>query len=408
MNKNLFALLLLSLFSWHGKAQDNKPQIKVGGQLFLATYYDTYQSVDSREGVSYSFPLPPNLDPDGKDLNKGGQFGMSPYQSRFSITGDNFRVLNADARVYIETDFMGSSANLFQLVRMRHAYLHLKWEKDDLLFGQTNNLEMVEETVSGLLTAGSGSPISILERPIMIRYGRQLGGKWKAYAAASFHHVQTGDPEAGRNSGYPSAEARIQYGSADKLMVGVAGSYKNFRPRTETDNGYKAEERIGSANVTAFMRAVLCNGYLLRVQGIYGSNLTQLGYMGGYGKKLNDRMNQMDDYGYTNFRGAAAWLDFESKAYNNFRYGIFGGYMENLGTGEAVDPTELFARNAGLHSTGRVSPRVTYGISNLLLGIEYSLFWAKWGKEFDEKYLPTRSFDMAYNNRITMLVRYSF
>ena len=406
MKKTLTLLIFTLLLAGGALAQDNKPQIKVGGQLFATAYYDSYKSVDSREGVSYSFPLAPNLDPNGNDLNKVSQFGMSVYQTRFSITADQFRLLNADARVYLQTDFMGSSANFFQMVRLRHAYIDLRWKNDEVLFGQTNNLEMVEETISGLLTAGSGNPISVLERPIMLRYGRRLGGGWKAYLAASFHRVQTGDPDAGRNSGYPSAEARLQYGSADKVLFGVAGSYKNFRPRIETADGYKASERIGSANVTAFLRATFRGGEWLKVQGLYGSNLTNMGYVGGYGRKLADAGD--DDYGYTNFKGAAAWIDFQSRSYKNFHWGLFGGYMESLGTGKDVDPTMLFARHAGLHYTGRVSPRVTYETGGVLIGLEYSLFWAKWGKTFDEKYLPTESFDMTYNNRVTLLLKYTF
>lgn len=387
-------------------AQENKPQIKVGGVFFLATYYDTYKSVESREGVSYSFPMAPQLDEEGHDINKAGQFGMSVYQTRLHVKASGFKLLNADARLYVETDFLGSKSDALQMIRLRHAYLDLRWEKDELLFGQTNNVESLEEVTSGLLTSGAGSPIALLSRPMMIRYGRKLSDRWKTYAAVSYHRPQTGDAEAARNNGFPSVEGRIQYENSDNLLFGVAGSYKSMRPRLQTESGRRTEERIGSANVTAFLRYRLNNGYQIKFQGIYGSNLSHLGMAGGYGKRFGEE--EKEDYGYTNFKGMSAWADFESKSYNDFYFGLFAGYMENLGAEKTVDPSRLFARHADLHLTGRIGPRIAYFKDQIFLGLEYSLFFSRWGEKFNSHYRPTESYDMTYNHRITLLVRYAF
>lgn len=408
--KKLVLLSLLVLGGTSLRAQENKPHVKLGGQFYLAAYYDSYKSVERRDGVDYSYPMAPNLDPDGKDLNKAGQFGMSVYQTRLNVSADGFRVLNADARVYVEMDFLGASNEFLQMIRLRHAYLDLHWAKDELLLGQSNNIEYPAEVVSGLLTSGAGSPIAILSRPIMVRYGRDLGGDWKIYAALSYHKVQaghTGDPQtmaANRHAALPSAEARIQYGSVDKVFFGLSGGYKMLRPRLETANGYRASETIGSASMTAFLRWN-CAGHTFKTQGAYGSNMTHLGMIGGYGKRAGD---EGEDYAYTNLKTMSVWADFETKPCRHFQFGLFGGYMENLGSVKEIDPSVVYSRNANLYYTGRVSPRVTWTKDKMLFGVEYSCFWSKWGQTFDEHFQPAESFGTTRNNRVLFLARYTF
>lgn len=406
MKKKLLILLSLVIASGSISAQENKPQVKVGGTLYFATFYDSYKSVDNRAGVSYSYPMAPNYDPDGKDLNKTGQFGMSVYQTRFNIGVTNLKLLNADADIYIETDFMGASKEFMQMVRLRHAYANLKWDRDELLLGQTNNVESPEEVTSGVLTAGAASPIAILSRPVMIRYGRTLSDRFKVYGAMSYHVAQavSGGVETSRNSGLPSFEARIQYAS-DKLFFGIGGAYMMLRPRISTQEGYKAGSTISSGSATAFFR-YLSNGYSFKAQAIYGSNLSHLGMIGGYGKRLDESID--GDYGYTNLTTGTIWGDFETKDHKNFRLGLFGGYMKNFGSEKAIDPSKVFARDATLSYTGRISPRLTYGYKSLLVGIEYSLFWSKWGKEFNDHYKASETYETTYNNRITLLFRYKF
>ena len=401
----VLSVFLLAVMSLH--AQENRSPIKVGGQFYLASYYDSYKSVDNRDGVSYSYPQAPNLDPNGRDLNKVGQFGMSVYQTRLNVEAAGFSLLNANARFYAETDFMGSSSDFVQMIRLRHAYLDLHWQKDEILFGQTNNLNYPSEVTSGVLTAGAGSPIAILHRPIMARYGHKLGGNWKVYTALSYHRVQVGNSGASRNSALPSIEGRIQYGNG-RVFLGLSGGAKLLRPRLVTDTGYEASAKIGSADMTAFLRWN-SNGHTFKAQTAYGGNMSHLGMIGGYVKRADLMPEGTEfDYWYTNLKTMSIWAEFETKSYNNFHWGIFGGYMENLGSVKEVDPSVLYARHANLHYTGRISPRLTWFKDKLLLGVEYSLFWSKWGKTFDEHYLPIESHDMTYNNRVTFLVRYTF
>jgi hypothetical protein len=393
-------------------AQDNKPQIRVGGLFFLHTQYDTYKSIDSQEGISYSYPLAPNLDAKGNDLNRMGQFSASVFATRLHVEASRFELLDAGARFYIETDFLGAGSSLPQIMRLRHAYLDLRWERDELLFGQTNNLEMPEEVGGGVLTSGAGSPITVLERPTMVRYGRSLGDRWKAYVAAAYHRSPMTNPThaesaaAARNNGFPSAEARLQYAS-ETLYAGIAGGFKSVMPRTVTADGLKTGKRFTSYSATAFMRLNI-KGYRIRLQAIAGTDLTHLGLIGGYGKLLYPAAGETQDYGYTGLLSGSAWLDFETRSFNGFQAGIYAGYMENFGAEKSVDAGMLYARHADLTRTGRIAPRFTCTLNNLLLGVEYSLYFARWGKTFDERYRPISSFEETRNHRITLLVRYAF
>lgn len=404
MKRIILLASLLALVVGTAAAQDNRPQIKVGGLFFLHTHYDSYKSVESHEGVSYSYPMAPDLDAAGNDLNEAGRFGMSVYATRLHVEASRFKLLDADARLYVETDFLGSN-NTFA-ARLRHAYLDLRWERDELLVGQTNNLSMPEEVLAGVLTSGIGSPIAVLERPTMLRYGRSFGAGWKAYAAASYHRAAVTDltnPEsvsAAHNNGFPTAEVRLQY-TSPVVHAGITGGFKSVRPRTVTDAGLRTDERFSSYSATAFLRLDL-KGYRIRTQAIVGTDLTHLGLIGGYGEQLST------DYAYTGFLTGSAWLDFETRSFDGFQAGVFGGYMQNFGADEPVDPTALTARAADLEYTGRLAPRFTYTAGNLLVGVEYSLYFAGWGRTFDDRHRPTVSHDRTYNNRATLLVRYSF
>jgi len=406
MKKILLLAGLLALVIGPLAAQDNRPQIKVGGLFFLHTHYDSYKSVDSHEGVSYSYPVAPDFGASNNVLNGTGQFSMSVYATRLHVEASRFRLLDANARLYAETDFLGSG-NTF-LMRLRHAYLDLRWECDELLFGQTNNLMMPEEVSAGVLTSGAGSPIAVLERPTMFRYGRALGGGWKAYAAASYHRAAVTDPSnpesasAARNNGFPTAEVRLQY-TSPVVHAGIAGGVKSVRPRTMTAANVPipTDERFSSYSATAFLRLDL-GGYRVRVQAVAGTDLTHLGMIGGYGERL------YEDNAYTGFLTGSGWLDVETRSFNNFRGGVFGGYMKNFGADEPVDSGALTARSVDLVYTGRLAPRLTYTAGDLLLGIEYSLYWASWGQTFNERHRPSISHDRTYNHRATLLVRYAF
>ncbi|MCD8186884.1 MAG: hypothetical protein LUD68_10760 [Rikenellaceae bacterium] len=177
-----------------------------------------------------------------------------------------------------------------------------------------------------------------------------------------------------------------------------------MRPRLETENGYKAGSTISSASLSAFLRWNL-RGHTLKAQGLYGSNLSHLSLIGGYGKRLTDTR---EDYDYTNLKTWSLWVDFETRPLHSFQVGVFGGYMENLGAMKAVDPAVIYACNADLHSTGRISPRITWSRDRLLLGVEYSLYQARWGKEFDSHYRPVETYPITTNHRGMILVRYAF
>ncbi len=413
MRKIVLAALLLAAAAV-ASAQEIKPKVTLGGLFFFNAHYDTYKSVDNRQGVSYSYPLAPDYDPSGEDLNKVGQFGVSVYQTRLNVTVTGVDLLNASGRLYVETDFMGSSKDYLQMLRLRHAYFQLDWKHSSLLLGQTDNLEMPSEVLPWVFTAGGGSPIRVLSRPVQVRYGQDLAPLTRLYVALSYHAAGPvpgevtlpATLEAQRNSGVPSIDARLQWGDPNKLFVGLGGAFKALRPRIKTLDGERASTISPSANVTAFLRYNY-RGYGFRAQALYGGNVTNLAMPGAYGKLLSDDLDA--DYGYTNMRTLSLWADFETKSFKGYSFGCFGGYVKNDGFADPVDTRVIYGRDPKLGHTGRVSPRVTYTFSPAAMcGLEYSLYWSSWGKSFDDHYRPTESWETTYNNRITFLFRYRF
>ncbi|MCD8186885.1 MAG: hypothetical protein LUD68_10765 [Rikenellaceae bacterium] len=126
-----FIFLVIYLGALSLTAQPGRPEIKVGGTFFLYGFSDSYRSVESRDGLYSFYPLAPRPDPNGKDLHRAGQFGMSVYATRLHVELTEFTVLDAQARLHIEIDFMGTGNDVLQLLRLRHAYLYLQGDRQE-------------------------------------------------------------------------------------------------------------------------------------------------------------------------------------------------------------------------------------------------------------------------------------
>ena len=65
---------------------------------------------------------------------------------------------------------------------------------------------------------------------------------------------------------------------------------------------------------------------------------------------------------------------------NQFKAGLFGGYMKNLGGKKGASFQQIFAIGGeNLDAMYRVAPNVTYNIGNLNLGCEYELTSVAYG-----------------------------
>jgi len=422
MKKTLLALSLLLLIAPSFLvAQESKLNLKLGGFVEFKGYYDSYRSRATRYDLTNYYPLSPKLNSAGEDLNKTGSLNFSIATSRLYLNVSGVKLLNADVNSYFEADFSGSTEAYIGMFNLRHAYFNMKWKKSSLLFGQTDHLTYVGEVNGQTVAFGAGFPFNPLNRNLQIRYTANLAKNVNLIVAAHMFGGMTslGPAKAQAQAGIPDFQAQIRLGDPAKIFGGITAGYKVLKPRTTDAMNNLISTTIGSFDISAFFRAALGKGYTLRMWGIYGENLSHLGMIGGYGKIdywLSGDSNPVMDYKYENVRSMSSWIDFETKSFKDFKFGIFYGYQKSLGTKYCVDLKSVsgefvngFYKDPKLMWFSRLSPRVVYSASKkLIFALEYSLSQAKWAKSINMNLKGTDFYPVNQNNRIEFMAKYVF
>ena len=100
---------------------------------------------------------------------------------------------------------------------------------------------------------------------------------------------------------------------------------------------------------------------------------------------------------------------------NGWQYILFGGYVKNFGTAEAVkDAAHLyFSKNSfsNMNSMFRVTPSVIWTLGKLALGLEYEVTgiqYGSWDKSKPCYGLATSNLHWVVNNRIQGMFKYTF
>jgi hypothetical protein len=149
---------------------------------------------------------------------------------------------------------------------------------------------------------------------------------------------------------------------------------------------------------------------LVKAQFNYGTNLTNLTFIGGYGIKAGSTDPVTGEYEYTNLKSLTSWVDLETK-FIKYNVGAFCGYSENLGAEDDIDVADkltFYNRSADISSIFRIAPRFFVKNNNLVYGFEWGLNGAVYATAYDSKRKATKTDDLVFNNRILVLVKYNF
>ncbi|MEG1649197.1 MAG: hypothetical protein RR277_04830 [Rikenellaceae bacterium] len=424
----LFVLALISLTA-HSEsfskdslevAQDRKHKTtyKFGGMVDARVMFDSYNSKSSRGGVVYFYPLAPSYDPSGADLNREGQLHFSVFSSRLNFSIDKFKVLGADANAFIEGDFLGSTDNYLQMLRLRYAYINLVWKTNKLLIGQTTNLNSVDELLANVIDIAGGLPFNPLNRGAQIRYEHLFSKSMILRASAEIYeqHRSVGPDDAQFRAALPDLNLQMVFGdnSAHKVLGGFTVGTKFLQPRSVDNLGYKIDRIITSYNVSAFMK-FYAGDYKFQLWGIYGGNITPLGAIGGYGKVASQNVD--GDYDLADVYTLSSWFDFETPMFNKFQFGLFAGYQRNMGSNVPLDMScdqngeylYGYYRDCNLQWLGRLSPRACYYASDrFIFGLEYGYNVASWAKSVDHYFKATEKYNNTVNHRVILMARFIF
>lgn len=418
--RKIACLLLLAVYPFWASAseptENKKIEFKFGGQVDARIFYNSYNSRASRDEVQYAYPLAPDYNPAGKDLNRDGYLGFSVFSSRLHLRVTGPRLGRADTRAYIEADFMGASDEFLHTFRLRHAWIQLEWVRDRLLLGQTDHLTRVEEVSPGVVAYGSGTPFNTQNRSAQVRYAHRFGPELELLAAA---HIYTGNRSVGPKDAQnraclPDLQFQMKFGDPDRVFGGFTAGYKFLKPLLQDEQGYRLDRRVGSFNAGAFFKAVY-RDYSIKLWGMAGQNLTPYSMIGGYGLRAFDAAADAD---YTNISVLTLWADFETPVFRGFQAGFFAGYQKNLGADRHMEILKLpggetafagYFRDNALQYFYRLSPRIWfYPLRNLTFGVEYMFSCARWGTDFNARYKARKLLPASCDHRIELLACFKF
>lgn len=409
--KNLLQLSLSLLFLFplvaHSQENEQKPQVTLSGYVRYELILDTYESVDTRDGEVYLYPMPEKLDANGVDLNRNMNLNMLGLQARPKITATGMKAFGADVVGVIEGDFLGTGPDYSRMLRLRHGFFSLNWTNSQLLMGHTWHPMFVTECFPAAVSMGAGVPFHVLNRAPQIRYTAKFGNA-SLMGALLIHgyHKSTGPAEAQRQSGLPDAQIQFKYNS-EKFFTSFTAGYKFLKPRLVTDTlGVSTDKMIGSFNLGANMKFSL-NLITIKVEGIYGQNLTHFVMIGGYGAAEDP--TTVDDYNYSNINTMSMWSDI-SYSNSKIEAAVFAGYSSNLSATDDYYSLEKYTRGENIKSIFRVSPRVVIKSGKVDFGIEYMITGAVYGtldtKKPEYKFEDTEK--PTINNRMIFSARYKF
>lgn len=427
MKKNLLLLItlgLLTTLSSIAQDEENNFGIRFSGFVKSDFFYDSRQTVNAREGHFLLWPAAESLDFNNEDINANSSFGFLAVQSRLSgvITGPD--ALGAKTSGVIEGDFFGQNNDNINLFRLRHAMVKLKWTNTELIAGQYWNPLFVTGCFPGTISFNTGTPLQSFARNPQIRLTQNLGD-FRIIAAAlsqrdyATRGVNGPDSEYLRNSGTPDAHLQVHYNMQNKesntgVLLGTGIAYKTIVPRLYSEmitgplqsDKFKVDEKVKGLTAIAFTKVTL-KALTFKLQARYGENIADVLSISGFAVKdvLNPTTGESS---YTPLTNTTLWGEVHTNG-KKWQAGIFGGFLKNNGTKEAMsDPSnEVYGLGTNIESLIRISPRVSYASNKFKFAAEIEYTAAAYGSDFDINHQPA-STNTVSNTRILLSTIYSF
>ncbi|TAJ10695.1 hypothetical protein DMA11_18705 [Marinilabiliaceae bacterium JC017] len=389
---SIYTLLMISAITV-GQEKKSPVSLKLKGFVNYEMIYDSRQVVTARDGDVLLYPAAVSEDPNGKDLNAVSQFNALAITSRLQglISGPD--ALGAKTSGMISADFFGTTNEKVGIVRLRQAYLKLKWDKSELLLGKAWHPLFITEVFPKVLSFGAAIPFYPLSRAPQVSYTVKGGRfEWTGALAAQQDFASAGPngrtPSYLMNTGMPEVDSRLVY-RGEKLLLGVGAGFWKLKPRLVSATGYQTEETVNGMMINAFGKLSL-KGATIRGGYLYGKNLSHLFMFGGYGvSEVSDDEQQIESY--TPTAASSLWADIEGGK-GKVTWGFFAGYTKNLGADTDITGP-VYAVGSTIDNYMRFSPRLAYTTGKVKIGVEGIYHVAAYGTP-DAQYKVTDTYDV--------------
>lgn len=405
MKKISFLISLFILSFVHLNAADSQLSYKLYGFIRNDFYYNSRLNEEGIDGIYHYFPKPVSLNPDGSDANAVPNAEMISVATRIGIDFKSIDILGARTSAKIEVDFAGTGSTYF-LIRLRQAYTQLNWKKTGLLIGQTWH-PFFGSVSPTCVSFNSGVPFQPFNRSPQVRFTYNPANKFTLTGAAIYQmqYMSPGpsgfSPKYLKNAIVPDLYAGVEY-KGQVWTGGLGLDYKTIKPESNAS--------LHSFSATVYGQYT---GKMLQVKtkAVLGQNLGDHVMPGGYGQTADDANGNNN---YTNINTLSSWFNLIYG--KKWQIGIFGGYMQNLGSNkELIQDNGLYtlygrgfyaSTQEQLDRLVRVAPILLYNVSNITTGLEYNLTGARFGKVQSDGMISDPYH--VFNHRIIWMVRYTF
>lgn len=331
-------------------------------------YADSRAVVGGREDMMLFYPKPIVLDSLGNDINDGWQADMLAITARLGLRVKGPDMLGAKTSAYIEGDFTGSTNAAINNLRLRHAYIDLRWEHHRLLAGQYWYPMVIHEIMPMTNPLNMGSPFHCYARQPQVRYEYSIRGI-EAVAVASWQldnmsqGLLNGAPASStlfaRHSLIPELNLQVRW-TAGAFFFGYAANLKTIQPQVQS---VTTTLQPSTTKHTSFSWSLFGRyngpGFTVKAQALLNNSLYEGCSLGGY--------LMLADSTFQDWHFNTVWVDIE-RTRGHWRPGLFLGYAKNLDYGN-TDFAHCFGRGHDLEYLWRIQPRLTY---KTLTGLDFT------------------------------------
>lgn len=394
-----------------------------------------------------------------EDLNAQSTFRFLSLTTRVGVNIVGYKWRNTEFSGTIEADFYaGLSTKVSHPVsgvaqfRLRQAYIKLGWDslpmlggKDfarvDLTIGQT--WHPMAADLCDVIALASGAPFGPFNRSPMVKMDARLG-KYVTLTAAGLWQMQymsVGPGTAG--AGVQSADF-IMYSKTPEAYLGLSFHHKGWIVRAGADVLSIKPRRFGTTvpvpgdtvtvsvkdrltTVSPFLYLQYKKGeFSIKAKTIFAEAGEHMNLNGGYGVS---KVHADGSWDYTPLRNSASWLSIvyggkvgkqEDKHPQKLQGILFAGYIENIGTKEALydgnndgRADKLYTPRANnMNRMWRLSPTLLYTVGKFQVGLEYEITSVHYG---DAKQginpsngLADKGLHWVTNHRVQLMTKYNF
>jgi hypothetical protein len=481
MKKSILVLVALLIAFAPAFAQDSaKVAKKAEVKSYLKQHFKPYGFIrnyftfDSRECIAgtgdlyFYMPKDENWnktdDPElREDLNAVSTFRFLSLTTRVGLNIVGYKWGNTEFSGKIEADFYAGlstkgsgthSVTGTAQFRLRQAYVALGWDslpmlggKDiarvDLTIGQT--WHPMAADLCDVIALNSGAPFGPFNRSPQVRMDARLG-KYVTLTAAGLWQMQylSIGPD-GQSADY------LLYGKTPEAYLGLSVHNKGFLMRVGADvlsikprhqgnalTGTSLTDTIIGTNgkalqVTVKDRITTASPFLylqykkgefsIKAKTIFAESGEHMNMNGGYGVS---KVNPDGSYEYTPTRTSSSWISLvyggkvgkqETKHPQKLQGILFAGYVENLGTKDALATNAdgslvgfYYPRVKNMNRMWRLTPTLLYTVGKFQVGMEYDITSVHYG---DGKIDPTNGLSKnglhwVTNHRAQVMVKYNF